>query len=147
MRQGTASSLNFQSRCGQEEGPFTAAPQFPLGALPLSSPHLHLLKREPKPPCMPPISEESQQTAEAHSPQATAAPTTAQSSRQMKAAPPYLTLYEAWKMPRLCRGFAGTSSREHWELLFTWSSEDSPRVKKGSSPMANKQQRLVDFLA
>ena len=29
----------------------------------------------------------------------------------------------------------------------TWSSEDSPRVKKGSSPMVNKKQRLVDFLA
>lgn len=58
----------------EEEGPFTAAPKFPAAALPLYSLHLHPLKRKPEPPCMPPISEENQQRAEAHCPQATAVP-------------------------------------------------------------------------
>lgn len=63
------------------------APHFPLAALPLSSLHLHPLEKEPKPPCMPRLSEESQQRAgrPTHL-RPCLSLTTAQSSQQMKEA-------------------------------------------------------------
>lgn len=44
------------------------------------------------------------------------------------------------KCPGCVRGFAGTSSRGHWELLFTCSSEDSPRVKRGVRPWPTRSR-------
>lgn len=53
-------------------------------------------------------------------------------------------------MPRLCGGFTAdveTSSRGHWEPLFTRHAEIPAGVENGSLLMANRQQGQVNLLA